>query len=457
LIVYSELWGYLKVADNACSVTVVGSRARVDVSLANSLPVAELLWDLADLLREPEVAGAVPRWGLVRSGGSVLNGDRGLADQGVADGSLLFLRDLSRPPSQPVIDDYAEAVALAVEARGGRWDPVARQGVLLIATVAWVVVAAAAALRLDDPAVRALACFAGAGCLLLTGIVVGRLLDGGRAGPLLGLAGLPLAGVGGIALGVAAGLAGVHLAVAAAGFAAAAALAGLLAGEGARAPVAGVLTALGAPAVVAALGLALGASTHQLSAVLAALALLCVRFAPALAVRLERLGSRPLLTPLELRTQVDNGHGLLAAIVTGACLVMAAACAWLALEGGWFERGLVAAVALGAAAQVRHFRFSLEASPPALAALVSLGALELAGLRYLDAVPERRPTVFALALTTALILVAAGVLSSRRRLSPLLLRRLDQLEGAALLAAIPLAAGSLGLYAEVAAAAQRLA
>jgi hypothetical protein len=127
----------------------------------------------------------------------------------------------------------------------------------------------------------------------------------------------------------------------------------------------------------------------------------------------------------------------------------------LALDGGWYERGLVAAVALGAATQVRHFRFALEAGPLALAALAGLGALELAGLRYLYTQPAWRPAVIALALVTGVALAAVG-LARRRGLSPLLLRRLDQLEAVAILVTIPLAAGSLGAYSAVAAVAQRL-
>jgi hypothetical protein len=154
---------------------------------------------------------------------------------------------------------------------------------------------------------------------------------------------------------------------------------------------------------------------------------------------------------------VDAGHRLLAAMVAGAALVMAASCVLLALDGGWYERGLVAAVALGAATQVRHFRFALEAAPLMLAALVGLGALELAGLRYLSADPGRQQAAVAVALATAFVLAGAAIAARRRQLSPLLLRRLDQLEALALLATIPLAAGSLGAYSAVALAAHRLA
>jgi hypothetical protein len=144
-------------------------------------------------------------------------------------------------------------------------------------------------------------------------------------------------------------------------------------------------------------------------------------------------------------------------MVMGAAAVMATACVLLALGGGGYERGLVAAVAVGAATHVRHFRFALEAVPLALAALVGLSALELAALRDLYAVSALRPVVVGLALATALALVGLGVAGRRRQLSTQLRRRLDQLEALAVVTSIPLAAGALGAYSTVAALAHRLA
>ena len=443
-------------ADSACSVTVVGSRTRVDVTLPGSLPVAELVGDVVDLLAEPELEGGVPRWGLVRTGGRALDAERGLADQGVTEGSMLFLRDMARPPEPPAIDDYAEAVALAVEARGGRWTGGFRQGVLLAVAVGWVLVAAALELQLDVAA-RTVTSLAAGALLVLAGALVSRRFRQGGTGAVLALSALPLWGVGGIGAAVLAGLSGAWLYPFVAGFVAAGAVVALVAGEATRAPVGAVLSGLGAPAAVSAVCLALGAGWVQIAAVLATLALVAVRFAPRLAARAARLGSARSFSPLALKPGVDAAHRLLAAIVIGAAAVMAASCALLALYGGWYELALAAAVALGAATQVRHFRFVIEAAPLAVAALVGLGALELAGLRHLYADRGLRPAAVAAALLTALVLAGVGLVGRRRKLSPLLLRRLDQVEALALLLTIPLAAGSLGVYAAVAAAAQRLA
>jgi len=63
--------------------------------------------------------------------------------------------------------------------------------------------------------------------------------------------------------------------------------------------------------------------------------------------------------------------------------------------------GAIPSVAIGAATHVRHFRFAIQAAPLALAALVGLGALELAALRQLYGDSSLRPAVVGLALLTA--------------------------------------------------------
>jgi type VII secretion integral membrane protein EccD len=444
-------------ADNACLITVAGSRRRVDVSLPGSLPVAELLWDLVEMLEEPEAAASPPRWALVRVGGRVLDAEQGLAEQGVADGSLLFLRDLASPVQPPAIDDYAEAVALAVEARAGRWTSTVRQWTLVAAAVASAVLAAAAALGVQDLRVRAATSFLAAGLLLASGLLSARRLGQRTTGVLLALGALPLWAVGGAALTQLLGGTGFELAPAIAGFVTVGALLALPVSEEARLPAAAAVAGLGFPAGVAAICLSLGADQLRTAAVLAPLALIAVRQAPGLSVRLARLADSRTASQSTLGPRVDTGHVILAALIIGLAVPLAASCAYLAISGGWYERGLAAAVAIGAATHVRHFRFAVEAAPLALAALIGLGALEVAALRQLYADPSLRAAVVGVAVLTALGLAGAGIAGRRRQLSPRLRRRLDQLEAVALAGSIPLAAGSLGVYSAVAALAHRLA
>ena len=119
--------------DASCRVTVVGTRRRVDATLPAGIPVAELLSDLAQMLGEGS-DGSPAQWALVRAGGHELDPELGLEDQGVVHGTMLFLRDVTSPAPAPVVDDYAERVAIAVDAQGGRWSRPAAQ---------WLFVAAA--------------------------------------------------------------------------------------------------------------------------------------------------------------------------------------------------------------------------------------------------------------------------------------------------------------------------
>jgi hypothetical protein len=274
---------------------------------------------------------------------------------------------------------------------------------------------------------------------------------------MLALSALPLWAVGGAAVTQLLGGSGFELVPAVAGFVTLGALLALPAGGEAAAPAAGVVSGLGLPAGVVAVCLALGADPLRSAAVLAPLAMIAVRLAPGLAVRFARLANPGSVSQATLGPRVDSAHAILAALVTGLAVLMAASCAYLALFGGWYERGLVAAVAIGAATHVRHFRFAVQAVPLAFAALVGLGALELAALRQLYGDPSMRPAIVGVAILTGLGLVGAGIAGRRRQLSPRLRRWLDQLEAVAVAGSIPLAAGSLSVYSTVAALAHRLA
>jgi type VII secretion integral membrane protein EccD len=443
--------------DTACSVTVVGSRRRLDVSLPGSLPVVELMGDLVEMLAEPEDLPSPAQWGLVQVGGRVLDGERGLAEQGVAEGTMLFLRDLTSPAPAPAVDDYAEAVALAVETRVGRWTPSVRQGLLVAAAAGWALPGAALAWGVTDLTARAATSFGAAVLLLAAGVVLGRRLRQPLPGAITALSGLPFWAVGGATSTLLLGFRGVELLPATAGFIVAGGLLALAAGNRVAPVAAALVSGLGVPAGVAAVCLASGAGALQTAAVLAPLALIEVRLAPAAAIRLSRLGVAGNSNQAELGARVEAGHGLLAALLLGAAFGISASCAYLALFGGWYERGLAATIAIAAACHVRHFRFAAEAAPLAAAALVVLAALELAVLRGLYAEPELRPALVGLTLLTAFVLLAGGIAGRRRELSPLLRRRLDQLEAVAVAAAVPLTAGALGAYSLVATLAQRLA
>lgn len=149
----------------SCRLTLIGSRRRVDAALPAGVPVAELIPDVLDLLGEI-VDGAAVEWGLVRTGGRALDLERSLADQGVEDGSMLFLHDLTSAPQAPLIEDYAEQVAVAVDAQPGRWEGDMAVALLVGAGAATAV--AAGLLELVAGDARSRAVLGGAGVLVLT-------------------------------------------------------------------------------------------------------------------------------------------------------------------------------------------------------------------------------------------------------------------------------------------------
>ncbi|MDQ6772880.1 MAG: EsaB/YukD family protein, partial [Candidatus Dormibacteraeota bacterium] len=158
-------------------VTVVGSRRRIDVQLPAEVAVAELLPDLVQLLDESQ-NGAAPAWVLLRLGREPLDPERGLAEQGVGDGTMLFLSTVEAAPPPVAVDDFAEAVALTVDAAGGRWTAGARESALLAAAAAWLVVAAVAAGLAGEHFTRA---YLGVGGGLLAGfagVVLSRPVRG---------------------------------------------------------------------------------------------------------------------------------------------------------------------------------------------------------------------------------------------------------------------------------------
>ncbi|HKC83599.1 MAG TPA: EsaB/YukD family protein, partial [bacterium] len=113
-------------------VTVVGSTRRLDATLPDSVPVAELLSDVVEMLGESE-NGVALEWRLVRVGGQALDLELTLAEQDVVEGTMLFLRDRSSVPPPPLLDDFAGRVAVAVDAQRGRWT-----GAMAPAVLAWL-------------------------------------------------------------------------------------------------------------------------------------------------------------------------------------------------------------------------------------------------------------------------------------------------------------------------------
>ena len=434
-------------AEASCAVTVVGLSRRADLSLPAGVAVAELLPELVGLLGDPGNGGAPRRWALLRLGGEPLDEERGLEDQGVLDGAMLFLRDATAPPPPPVVEDIVESVAIAVEVRSGRWSAEAARGVLLGAAAAWAVGAAAAAATAGPPDQRAAWAVAGAAGLVLSACAA-RLARRVLAAAVLALAALPCWAVAGAAVAAGA-LPGDALGAdgAAAAVAAGAAVAWLVSPAAAGPVSAGLLVAV--PwAAVAAVGEALGLGATAQAAALAALWLAAADQVPSLAALLTGVapGARAALDVAgPVADRVERAHRTLAWLLAGTALALAGAMAVLAAGPGVPARVLCAAVAIAVALRARRYRFRSQVLPLALAALAGAAALT-AGIA-MSLRGAGAPLAVGLMLGGSLVWTALALASPRlAEASPRRRRLLDRLELVVNLALVPLVFAVLGVF-----------
>ncbi len=433
-------------AELSCRVTVVGSRRRLDVTLPAGVPVADILLDIVEML--DEVNGSLPpSWALVRVGGQALDPELALSEQGVATGTMLFLRDIATHDPPPVIDDYTLAVATAVDAQGGRWTHTSPPPMLAAGAAACLGAAGLVLLWFGDSGVRTAFGLAGAAIAAIAGLAISRRLHRRGLGGLIALSALPLWAAAGSGL---AGLADAGptaiLAALLGSIGVGAAMAVLVAGDVVLVPAVGIIGATLVPALVVGGCAVFGAGPIAAAGLLCPIALIGLSLPARLAVRLAGIDN-PASGAVSVRTA--RARRLLAAMLIGIAIVLSAAFAVLALSGGWFAWGLVAASALAAIAKARHFRFSAEVAPLLAAGLTGLLLLELplvaavAGPRSAGGAAATL-TVDALILALAATTVRTWDLSTRLRL------QLGLLEAVATAATVPLAAGVLGAYAAVA-------
>lgn len=128
--------------DRRSRITVVGGARRVDVALPSESPIGEYVMGLADLCGQTGGGLMTPAWSLAPAGQVPWSVDMSLAEAGVADGAVLYLRDSARDPgTAPVVEDIEELVATdAQDHRGTLKD----RGVLTIwLGVAWLTLASA--------------------------------------------------------------------------------------------------------------------------------------------------------------------------------------------------------------------------------------------------------------------------------------------------------------------------
>jgi ESX secretion system protein EccD len=406
-----------------------------------------LLWDLAEMLGEGN--GAVPaRWALLRVGGHALDPELALAEQGVASGTMLFLRDITIEDPPPAIDDYATGVAVIVDAQAGRWTRAAAPSLLAGGAAVCLSGAGLVLLAAGDRDARALFGLLGAAIAAVAGLTMSRRFGRRTSGGVVALAAVPLWAAAGVGF---AGLAGTgSAAILASGLGSVgigATITILVAGDVVLVPAVGIIAATLVPALVLGGCALFGAGPLPAAALLCPIALGSLALAASLAVRLSGVNDS---RPASVTARARRGRQLLAALLIGIAVVLIGSCVVLALSGGWFAWGLIAATALSAAAKARHFRFAAEVTPLLAAGLAALLLLEYPLVAALAIGPRGAGGAAALLTADAIILAAAGSTVRRWDLSPRLLRQLGRLEAIATAATVPLALGVLGTYEAVA-------
>ena len=432
-------------------VTVTSGTRRVDLVLPASVPVAELVPELARSVGLLDAATVYGGYRVITQDGRPLAGDAGLTMQGVQDGGLLTVAAGVDDTPPRVYDDVVEAMADAVERDLKPWEPAAGRRTALTAAMLLLALGAFALYLQRGSDVAAAASVIIAALLVVGAVVLSHAQREREASICLAWMGAVYAAVAGRMLVPDGDLFGYPVAAAGAG----AMLAGMVCVVGLRAGRALVIPAIVVGSIFAAVGLVMTRTTVDAAAVFTTVLVLVVvvgSVLPWLALgatgtNVEQLYSHADITreptpidPLLVREDAMVGHEILLAVsaTVGALLVLTAP---LAVTLGL--PGTLIAVASSAVVMLRTRQYRTGSEVMVGLASGILGLLTTAGA-VLVVHPDWRATVaVVLAATGALLLAGTfvpGSASVRRG------RLADVAEVTALVALVPLLVLAVGVY-----------
>ena len=432
-------------------VTVTSGTRRVDLVLPASVPVAELVPELARSVGLLDAATVYGGYRVITQDGRPLAGDAGLTMQGVQDGGLLTVAAGVDDTPPRVYDDVVEAMADAVERDLKPWEPAAGRRTALTAAMLLLALGAFALYLQRGSDVAAAASVIIAALLVVGAVVLSHAQREREASICLAWMGAVYAAVAGRMLVPDGDLFGYPVAAAGAG----AMLAGMVCVVGLRAGRALVIPAIVVGSIFAAVGLVMTRTTVDAAAVFTTVLVLVVvvgSVLPWLALgatgtNVEQLYSHADITreptpidPLLVREDAMVGHEILLAVsaTVGALLVLTAP---LAVTLGL--PGTLIAVASSAVVMLRTRQSRTGSEVMVGLASGILGLLTTAGA-VLVVHPDWRATVaVVLAATGALLLAGTfvpGSASVRRG------RLADVAEVTALVALVPLLVLAVGVY-----------
>ena len=123
--------------DGQSRITVVGARKRVDVAVPSAAPIGEYVAGLAELCGQDRRSVLPAAWSLALAGAAPLPVGSSLAEGGVTDGQVLYLRDTTAGSgSDPVVEDVDEHVI--GEAERQRRSGLPRGVVVMAAGLIWL-------------------------------------------------------------------------------------------------------------------------------------------------------------------------------------------------------------------------------------------------------------------------------------------------------------------------------
>jgi type VII secretion integral membrane protein EccD len=432
-------------------VSVAAGPKRADLGIPGSLPVAEILPELARELGVLDARSASQGFRLRSSHGRLIDPDKGLAAQGIQDGAVLTLEPVSASRDK-VYDDVVEAVSDLVETQFTPWTARHSATTAVGASVVFFLAAAYALFTTRDSGVLIAATAAACSALLLAAAAVLTYVrrQAFAAGALAATA-LVFAMVAGFAARPSAPLWGEGLMYAGAAMAIASAAAVACVDRQRMLLGAGVVVGLAA-LLIGALHSLLGWGLTPICAVLFLVATIAGNALPWLGISTSRLTTHPPKSDLEVyadvpeverdrvRAQVALGHELMIAMGVATTAVMLLCTPQLVVAG---RAGAVLAL-VGFVATLLRTRHSRTRATVLAAMAGGVSGLALGSIAAAQTHPTWRPWLaLALAAGAALVVALALIVPrSRVRLG----RVADALEGVSLVSLVPLAAAAAGVF-----------
>ena len=188
------------VASGLVRVTVASGSRRVDLVLPGSIPVAELVPELARSVGLLDASTVYGGYRLVTQEGRILVNNAGLTMQGIEDGGLLTVTAGVDDKAPRVYDDVVEAMADVVENELQPWEPSAGRRTALGAGSILLGLGALALLLQGESLLGGVAAAVIAGLLVVGGIVLARAQEEPEAGVAVSLLAALYAGVAGLLL-----------------------------------------------------------------------------------------------------------------------------------------------------------------------------------------------------------------------------------------------------------------